>query len=137
MKVVVIDGQGGGIGRTIVERLNESTNMIEIIALGTNSNATMGMLKAGAHKGATGENAILVNAPKADIIIGPMAILVADSMMGEITKEMSAAVGRSEALKYLIPVNRCGLYIAGLPDIKLNEWINHAVDEILLKCQEG
>jgi len=119
MKIGVIDGQGGGIGRTIVEKLSKSAVITEVIALGTNSTATMGMLKAGAIAGATGENAIVVNAKKMDILVGPMAILVANSMMGEITPKMAAAIGDSSAIKLLIPVNRCGLIIPGLPELKV------------------
>lgn len=137
MRIAVVDGQGGGIGKAIVEKLIKSATITEVIALGTNSTATMGMIKAGATKGATGENAIVVNVKNADVIVGPMAILVANAMMGEITPQMALAIGDCSAQKILIPVNRCGLTIAGLPNLKLNEWIELAVYEILQKCQEG
>lgn len=137
MMIGVVDGQGGGIGKTIVEKLKKREITAEVVALGTNSTATMGMLKAGADRGATGENAIAVTSKKLDIIIGPMAILVADSMMGEITPVIARTIGQAKADKYLIPVNRCGLTIAGLPDIKLNQWIEYTVDEVLKKSQEG
>ncbi|MDA3846675.1 MAG: DUF3842 family protein [Vallitaleaceae bacterium] len=137
MKIGIVDGQGGGIGRTIVEKLRKSAVITEVIALGTNSTATMSMLKAGASAGATGENAIVVNAKKMDIIVGPMAILVANAMMGEITPKIAEAIGDSRAIKLLIPVNRCGLMIPGLPELKLNDWIDYTVNEILNRCQEG
>lgn len=136
MKVAVIDGQGGGIGRTIVDKLKKLEITTEVVGLGTNSTATMGMLKAGADAGATGENAIVYNAHRVDLIVGPVAILVANSMLGEITPKMAEAIGSSDAEKFLIPVNRCGLTIAGLPDLKLNQWIDYTVKEILEKAKK-
>jgi NAD(P)-dependent dehydrogenase (short-subunit alcohol dehydrogenase family) len=132
MKIAVIDGQGGGIGRAIIEKLSKVIdNKVELIALGTNSAATAGMIKAGAKIGATGENAIKVTSQKIDIIVGPIAIMVADSMMGEITSVMANAIARSNAAKILIPVNRCNMIVAGVRDKKLNELIESAINEIL------
>lgn len=130
LKIAVIDGQGGGIGKALVEKLSKLTNEIQIIALGTNSAATSGMIKAGANQGATGENAIRVTCKKVDIIVGPLAILVEDSMMGEITSIMAQAISTSDAVKVLLPLNRCNMIIAGVNNIKLNKLIELAVNEI-------
>ena len=114
MKVVVIDAQGGGIGRAVVEQLKRECPEQIITAVGTNAAATAAMLKAGADQGATGENAVRVNAASADIIIAPIGLLLADGMLGEVTEGMAVAVGRSEAHKILIPSARCGVAVAGL-----------------------
>ena len=132
LKIAVIDGQGGGIGRRLIEKLKEKNiENIEIIALGTNSMATAAMLKAGADVGATGENAISVNANKVQVLMGPLAIVIPNSIMGEITPRISYSVGNSGALKILIPINRCNTIIAGTTDQKLNELLEKAVDELL------
>lgn len=131
MKLAVIDGQGGGIGKAIVEKLaKEFGERIEIIALGTNSTATSGMIKSGAHSGATGENAIRVMANNVDIIMGPFAILIKDAMMGEITSVMTEAIATSTALKLVIPLNRCNMIIPGTRELKLNDLIELAIEEI-------
>jgi len=128
LRVAVIDGQGGGIGKTIVEKLNKEMNgNIHIIALGTNSTATSVMLRAGAAEGATGENAIAINAYKVDIIIGPIGIIVPNSLMGELTPKMARAITDSPALKILIPLNKCGIEIAGVPNDSLPQLIEKAV----------
>lgn len=115
MRIAVIDGQGGGIGKTIVEKLRkELPEDVEIIALGTNVLATSLMLKAGANEGATGENAIVLNAAKVDIIMGTVGILAANSMLGELTAPMARAIGESPARKILLPLNRCNLEIVGV-----------------------
>lgn len=114
MNIVVIDGQGGKMGRRIIEEVLALLPDTEISAIGTNSAATASMLKGGAVKGATGENAIIVACRKADIIAGPIGILSADSLMGEITANAATAVGASDALKVLVPVSKCGIQIAGL-----------------------
>jgi NAD(P)-dependent dehydrogenase (short-subunit alcohol dehydrogenase family) len=114
MKVAVVDGQGGGIGRSIVEGLRKTLpGGAEIIALGTNAVATSQMLRAGADEGATGENAIVVNAGKADIIVGVIGIVTANSMLGELTPGIARAVAESPALKILIPLNRCNVEVVG------------------------
>lgn len=120
LKVMVVDGQGGGMGRLIIERLRAAfTDKIKITAVGTNTAATGAMLKAGANESATGENAVIVNARHADIITGTVGIIAADSMLGELSPAMAHAVTSSEAVKVLIPVNRCNLLIAGTGDISL------------------
>ena len=111
--ILVIDGQGGGVGRALTTRLREQLPQLHIRAVGANSTATEAMLKAGADEGATGENAVVVNAPKADFIAGPVAILMPNALLGEITPRMAEAVGGSEAVKVVVPSNRCGIRIAG------------------------
>lgn len=125
MKIAVIDGMGGGIGSQVVERLKSFNNSeIEIIALGTNSQATSNMLKSGAHEGATGENAIAWNCMKVDIIIGPLAIIAANSMMGEISPKMSEAIASSPARKLLLPVSKCNIDVVGLEDMQFKTIFN-------------
>ena len=115
MRIAVVDGQGGGMGKAIIEALRkELGDRVEILALGTNSIATSLMLKSGAHLGATGENAIVVNAEKADIIMGAIGIIVANSMMGELTPLMAKAIGESNAKKILLPLNRCNIEVVGV-----------------------
>ncbi|MBM7615119.1 DUF3842 family protein [Alkaliphilus hydrothermalis] len=132
MKIAVVDGQGGGLGKSITEKIKaqiKATN-IEIIALGTNSLATSNMMKAGANSGATGENAIKVMSSKVDVIIGPIAILMANSMMGEITSVMAEAITSSNAKKMLLPINRCGVYIAGTQELNMSQMMDSIVKEI-------
>ncbi|MDF2616829.1 MAG: hypothetical protein K0Q47_1484 [Sedimentibacter sp.] len=125
MKIAVIDGMGGGIGSQVVERLKSlNSSDIEIIALGTNSQATSNMLRSGAHEGATGENAITWNCMKADVIIGPLAIIAANSMMGEISPKMSEAIASSPARKLLLPVSKCNIEVIGLEDMQFKTIFN-------------
>ena len=136
MKITIIDGQGGRIGKTIIEQLKATHKELELYAIGTNSIATSAMLKAGADYGATGENAVLVNAADSDIIIGPIGIVFANALLGEITPAMATAVGSSKAYKILIPVNRCNHFVAGCSETSMSEYIRMAVekiDSILLK----
>ena len=107
MKVLVIDAQGGGIGKQVVAAIKHKQPHIEITAVGTNSTATTAMLKAGADHAATGENAVVVGCRTADVIIGPIGIVIADAMFGEVTPTMAVAVGQSRAKRLLIPVNHC------------------------------
>ena len=129
MKIVVIDGQGGSIGKAIVEQLVKKVNVESIFCIGTNSVATANMLKAGAKYGASGENPVVVACRDADYIIGPIGIIMADSMLGEISPLMAQAVGASNAHKILIPINKC-LTVAGVQNLSLGEYIKIAVDSI-------
>jgi len=131
--IAVIDGQGGGIGSTIIKRLRETfAEEVEIIALGTNAMATGTMLKAGANKGASGENAIVQTAKKADVIIGTTAIILANSMMGELTPKMAEAIASSLATKCLLPLKIPELEIIGAP----KEPLPHLVDQLIKRIQE-
>ncbi|MGN0280109.1 MAG: DUF3842 family protein [Lachnospiraceae bacterium] len=130
MKITVIDGQGGRIGRTVIEQLKEKHSDLELYAIGTNSIATSAMLKAGADYGATGENAVLVNAADSDIIIGPIGIVFANALLGEITPSIATAIGASKAYKILIPVNRCNHYVAGCTEAPMSEYIKLAISKI-------
>jgi hypothetical protein len=130
MRIVVIDGQGGGIGKTLCQEIKKRRPALQIVAVGTNALATAAMLKAGADQGATGENAVRVCAREADIILGPMGIVLCDAMLGEITAEMAAAVAKSRAHKILIPIKRCQITVAGVSDAPLAQYVEWAVDEM-------
>jgi hypothetical protein len=131
MRIAVIDGQGGGIGKSIIEKLRLSLGQsLDIIALGTNVLATSAMLKAGADEGASGENAILVNAPKVDLIIGSLGIIAANSMLGELSPAMARAIAESPAKKLLIPLNRCNLYVIGARNETLPQYIDDMVETV-------
>ncbi|MGI5172486.1 DUF3842 family protein [Treponema sp. OMZ 840] len=135
MHILVIDGQGGGIGKQLVEEIRKALPEVSITAVGTNSIATSAMIKAGADNGATGENAVIVGCRSADIIAGPMGIVIADSLLGEITPAMAAAVGQSPALRILLPVNRCKNSIIGIADMDIATMIKKAVEEIKKTAQ--
>lgn len=130
MKITVIDGQGGRIGRTIIEQLKKKHENLELYAIGTNSTATSSMLKAGADYGATGDNAVIVNAADSDIIVGPIGIVFANALLGEITPAIATAIGASKAFKILIPVSRCNHFIAGCNEASMNDYIRIAVEKI-------
>ena len=122
VKIAVMDGKGGGIGRAIVETIKAlGRKDLVIYALGTNGQATTRMLAAGADDGATGENAICYLCGKVDLIIGPMALLTANAMLGEITPAMAQAVSSSPAQKLLLPMQRCGVWVVGMPELPLKE----------------
>ncbi|MDY4610022.1 MAG: DUF3842 family protein, partial [Sphaerochaetaceae bacterium] len=133
----VIDGQGGSLGKNIVEQLKARLVGHEITVVGTNGLATSNMLKGGATYGATGENPVLVACRHADIIIGPMGILAADSLLGEITPAMALAIGQSHAHKILIPVNRCCITVAGTQDLPYGDYIRLAVEKVEELCGGG
>ena len=137
MRILVIDGQGGRIGRGIIEQLIKGGFNGEIIAVGTNSSATEAMMKAGAGKGATGDNPVAVNAAEADIITGPVGIIAANSLMGEVTPRMAYSIAASRAKKVLIPMNRCNIVMAGTEELTLNEYIARAAELILAAEREG
>jgi len=128
--LVVIDGQGGRIGKLLIEKVREASLPVSVTAVGANSLATSAMLKAGADAGATGENAVCYNAARADIIAGPVGVVMADAMLGEITPAMAAAVGRSDAKKVLIPFNQGGSVVAGTAELPVAALIKKAVELI-------
>ena len=130
MNILIIDGQGGGIGKQLVTTVKSAIPQAAVTAVGTNSAATAVMLKAGADNAATGENAVIVGCRKADVIAGPIGIVIADSLLGEITPPMAAAIGRSGAKKVLIPVNLCDNIIVGVPDLSVGKLIQNAVEKI-------
>ncbi len=131
MRIAVIDGQGGGIGKALVEKCRKTFgNDVEILALGTNSLATALMLKAGANEGATGENAIIYNTAKVEIITGPMGIICSNSLLGELTPLMARAIAESPAKKILIPISRCNVVVAGVENKLLLQYIDDAMEMI-------
>ena len=130
MKVLIIDGQGGVLGKQLVAAVKSRCPEVEILAVGTNSVATNAMLRAGADQAATGENSVVVAARKADVIIGPVGIVIADSMMGEITPRMALAVGQSQARRILIPVNLCDNIIVGVTDLSMTKNVTSAVETL-------
>lgn len=130
MNILVIDAQGGGIGRTAVASMKAAFPDAEVVAVGTNTVATAAMLKAGADHAATGENSVVVCARDADFIVGPIGIIIADSMYGEITPRMAVAVGQSKADRILIPIYHCKNTVVGVPSYQIDELVQAAVDEI-------
>ena len=134
MNVVIIDGQGGRIGACIIRKLIDSDCPANIIVVGTNSAATASMIKAGALQSATGENPVIVSSKTADIIVGPMGIIAANSLLGEITPSMAMAVSQSNAKKILIPMSCCGIIVAGVSDTLMKNYISEAVKLILKEC---
>ena len=117
MNILVIDGQGGQLGGQLIRLLKDNFKEVKIVAVGTNATATASMLKAGADQAATGENPVIVACRKADVIIGPIGIVIADSLWGEITPKMAVAVGQADAVRILMPVNKCDNLIAGIMDL--------------------
>ena len=128
MKVVVIDGQSGRMGSLLVERIKSAALPCELIAIGTNAIATSAMLKAGADAAATGENPVIVAYRNADIIAGPIGILAADSLLGEITPAMAVAIGQSRAKKVLLPVNHCNNIVVGTQNLSLSKLMDEAAE---------
>lgn len=135
MNCVIIDGQSGRVGALLTERIKAAGLPLEVLAVGTNAIATAAMLKAGADRGATGENPILVTCREADIIAGPIGILMADAIMGEITATMAVAIGQSRAKKVLLPVNsHCGKFVVGVRDLTLSRMLDEAVETLRELC---
>lgn len=130
LNVLVVDGQGGMLGKQMVEAVRKMIPYAEITAIGTNSMATANMLKAGADNGATGENSVIVAVRDADIIVGPIGIVIADSLLGEITPKMAAAIGSSSAKKVLLPVNKCSNIIVGVGNKSTSSLIAEAIEII-------
>ena len=137
MKILIVDGQRGRLGKLLIEGLRQAGINDEIIAVGTNSIATAAMDKAGADAGATGENPVVVCARDADFILGPIGILAADSLLGEITPAMAVAIGQSRAQKILIPLNRCRNTVVGLQALTMSQLVEVAVAEVAKFCQSA
>jgi len=134
VRIAIIDGQGGGIGKHIVEKLRrEFPEDVEILAIGTNALATSVMLKAGANEGATGENAVVFNAPRVDMILGPVSIMFPNAMLGEMTPAMATAISSSPAKKVLIPLARSGVEIVGLR----SEPLPHMIEDLVARVRES
>ena len=130
-KIIVIDGQGGKMGAALTAQFKAASADFEVIAIGTNTSATAAMLKAGADAGATGENPVVVNSADADVIAGPMGIITANALLGEITPKMAAAVSESRARKILIPVNKCSVTVVGVQELPLSDYVRLAVEKAL------
>ena len=130
MNVLIVDAQGGGVGKQLVSAIKKQYPDVTVTAVGANSAAAAAMLKAGADFSATGENAVVVNCRKADIIVGPIGIVIADSLLGEITPSMALAVSQSNAKRILLPMNHCDNIVVGVSDLNLGKLIQQAVDKI-------
>ena len=133
-KVLVIDGQGGGLGRQLVSALAAACPEAELTAVGTNSLAANAMRKAGASRAATGENAVVVNCRRADVIVGPIGIVIADALLGEITPAMAAAVCQCGAKRVLVPINHCENYVVGVPDQPVSQLVAAAAQKVKELC---
>ena len=138
MKLLIIDGQSGRLGAQIIEGLRKAglTQPHLIVAVGTNSLATSGMINAGADQGATGENAVIVQCRTADVIVGPIGIALADAMLGEITPAMAVAVGASNAARVLIPSDRCTTYVIGVVPMTRKQQLDAAVAQVMALCAQ-
>jgi hypothetical protein len=130
MNILIIDGQGGQLGSGLIRSILNRFNNVMIHAVGTNATATAAMLKAGAAQGATGENPVLVACRKADIIIGPIGIVIADALFGEITPKMATAVAQADAVRILLPVNKCDNLVAGVPDLSMSTLIEDVMKKL-------
>ena len=130
-KVLVIDGQGGKMGALLVKKIKEASPETQVRAVGTNSLATSAMLKAGADMGATGENPVVRAVMAVDVITGPIGIISANAILGEVTPKMAEAVGSADAEKVLVPVSNCNIIVAGVKEAKLADYVDEAVKEIL------
>ena len=133
--VLVIDGQGGGLGRQLVAAIAAACPEAELTAVGTNSLAANAMLKAGAARAATGENAVVVNCRHADVIVGPIGIVIADALLGEITPAMAAAVCQSGAKRVLVPINHCENYVVGVPEQAVSQLVSAAAQKVKALCE--
>ena len=132
MNILVIDGQGGLLGGQLIKLMRENFKGMNIIAVGTNATATSTMLKAGADQAATGENPVIVACRKADVIIGPIGIVIADSLWGEITPQMAVAVGQADAVRILLPINKCDNLVAGIT----KQTLSVLIEDALYKLEE-
>ena len=130
MNILIIDGQGGQLGAQIIKAVKNRFTDVKVIAVGTNAVATTAMLKAGADNAATGENPVVVACRKADAIIGPVGIVIADSLMGEITEKMAVSIGRADAVRILVPINKCDNLIAGVPNLNAGALVEDVISKL-------
>lgn len=130
MNITVIDGQGGQLGSQLIKEIAAQFQNITITAIGTNAIATSAMLKAGAKNAATGENPAIVACRKADVIIGPIGIVIADSLLGEVTEKMALAIARADAKRILIPMNKCDNLVAGVPNLNMATLIADTLNKL-------
>ena len=135
MRVLIVDGQGGRLGKQLVKEVLERFPQVELMAVGTNSMATEQMLKAGAPRAATGENAVVVASRRADVILGPVGIVIADALMGEVTPDMAKAVGQSDAVRILLPHDKCNTMVAGVGDAGMSALIEDAMEKLRIVLQ--
>ena len=131
MTVLVVDAQGGGLGKQLISRIRKEAPDLHILAVGTNTAATSAMLKAGADEAATGENSVIVASRKADVIIGPIGMVIADSMLGEITPAMACTIAEADAVRIMVPFSNCDNYIAGVSDMSTGKLIDDAVSRLM------
>lgn len=137
MNILIIDAQGGGIGKQLVSAVKKNMPDVSVTAVGTNSAATSAMIKAGADNAATGENAVVVNSKKADVIIGPVGIVIADALLGEITPLMATAVAQSPAKRILIPINHCDNIVVGVDDLSVGKLLQDVIRELQNICEKN
>ena len=137
MNILIIDGQGGQLGSQIIKAVVSRYPETELIAIGTNAAATTSMVKAGARKAATGENPVIVACRRAEVIIGPIGIVIADSLYGEITPKMAVAIGQSNATKILIPVNKCENLVAGVSNLTVSALIDDALAKLQIIMEKN
>jgi hypothetical protein len=130
MNVTIIDGQGGQLGAQLVREISTQFENVNLTAIGTNAVATATMLKAGAKNAATGENPVIVACRRADVIIGPIGIVITDSLLGEITEKMAVAIARADAVRILIPLNKCENLVAGVPNLNTKALIDDALEKL-------
>ena len=136
MKIVVVDGQGGRLGRLLVEEVKARLPQAQVYALGTNTVATAAMLKAGADFGATGENPVLRGVADADGVLGPVGVVVANAILGEVTPAMAEAVGSCRAKKFLIPMNSCGVVVAGVGELPMSAYVSLAAEALAAELKK-
>lgn len=135
--ILIIDGQGGGMGKSLIAGIRREGLPVRLVAAGTNAMATAAMMKAGADVGVTGENAILFNCPRADLIVGPIGIVLANAMYGELTPAVARAVAESDAPKVLIPSARCHVQVAGLPEKPVGSYMEDGLALIRAQLSQG
>ena len=137
MNITVIDGQGGALGARLVKEISAQIPEAVLTVIGTNAIATAAMLKAGARSGATGENPVIVACRRSDVIIGPVGIVIADSLMGEVTEKMALSVARADAVRILIPMNKCDNLVAGISEPNTGELIEDTIKKLRCIIQEN